>query len=85
MHKWDALLGKSRRDHVGKVVLRFRLNYDGSITDMKVLEDDVGGGQAAFCQKAVSSSAPFPNWPPDMLRMVGANYREITYTFNYYK
>lgn len=85
MHRWDTLLDKGRRNHVGKVVLRFHLNYDGSITGMKVLEDDVGGEQAAICQKAVLLSAPFPHWPPDMLEMIGANYREITYTFNYYK
>ena len=85
MHQWGTLLDKNKRDRIGKVVVQFRLNYDGSITDMKVLEDDVGAEQVAICQKAVLSSAPFPHWPKDMIRMVGANYRVITYTFNYYK
>ena len=29
-------------------------------------------------------AAPFGKWPPDMARMIGANYREITFTFYYY-
>jgi|ERR1039458_990069 hypothetical protein len=85
MHQWGTLLDRNKRDRIGKVVLQFRLNYDGSITDMKILEDGVGAKQVAICQKAVLTSAPFPHWPEDMIRMVGANYRVITYTFNYYK
>jgi len=85
MHRWDALLNRNKRDRIGKVVLQFRLNYDGSITDLKVLEDGVGSEQVAVCQKAVSLSAPFHPWPQDMIRMIGANYREMTFTFNYYK
>jgi hypothetical protein len=85
MRQWGTLLDGKKRDRIGKVVLQFRLNYDGSITDMKVLEDGVGAEQVAICQKAVLSSALFPHWPEDMIRMVGANYRVITYTFNYYK
>lgn len=85
IHRWDTLLEKCTSKQVGKVVLRFHLNYDGSITDMKILEDNVGSELAAICQKAILSAAPFQHWPPDMLRMVGANFREITFTFHYNK
>lgn len=85
MHRWGTLLDGYKRDRIGKVELQFRLNYDGSITDMKVLDASVGAEQVAICQKAVSFSAPFSPWPQDMIRMVGANYRVITFTFNYYK
>ena len=87
MQRWHSLLdrGKFAQHKIGKIVLQFHLNYDGSITDIKVLEDGVGDEQVAICQEAVYSSAPFSRWPKDMIRMVGANYRVITYTFNYYK
>lgn len=81
---WYALLDKDESFGAGKVVLSFHLNDDGSITDMKVLDDKVGHEQAAICEKAVFASAPFPDWPKDMIRMVGANYRIVTNTFSYY-
>jgi hypothetical protein len=83
--RWDTLLAGSKSRRIGKVVLQFRLNYDGSITDLKVLEDEVGSEQLAVCEKAVSLSSPFQPWPQDMIRLIGANYREMTFTFNYYK
>ena len=85
VHRWKALLdgNKSDQQRIGKVVLQFHLNYDGSVTDMKVIEDSVGKGQAPICQQAVLSSAPFPSWPARMRELIGANYRAITFTFNY--
>jgi len=66
------------------VTLRFHLNYDGRITDMEVLENNVGDLLGYVCQKAIEDPAPFAAWPSDMRRMVGMNYREITFTFYYY-
>ena len=42
--RWYDLLDSRQfaMDRNGKVTLRFRLNYDGSIADMKVLENTVG-------------------------------------------
>jgi hypothetical protein len=78
---WEALLhGKNR---AGKIVLEFHLTFDGHITDMKVIQDSVGNGQALICEKAVLAPIPYPPWPADMVHMVGANYRVCTFTFNY--
>jgi len=66
------------------VTLRFHLNYDGSIADMKVLENTVGDVLGYVCQKAVTDPAPFSPWPGEMRRLIGENYREITFTFYYY-
>ena len=85
MHRWGALLETNKTNRVGKVILQFHLNVDGTISDINVLEDSVGDEQVAICHRAVSSSAPFPHWPVDMLRMVGENYRVLTFTFNYHK
>lgn len=84
--RWYDLLGSQgyALDRVGKVTLRFHLNYDGRITDMEVLENTVGELLGDYCQDAVTDPAPFEQWPSDMRRMVGANFRELTFTFYYY-
>jgi hypothetical protein len=84
--RWYDLLDSQQfaRDRNGKVILRFHLNYDGAIADMKVLQNTVGDVLGYVCQKAVTDPAPFAAWPSDMRRMVNENYREITFTFYYY-
>jgi TonB family protein len=84
--RWYDLLDSRQfsMDRSGKVTLRFHLNYDGSITDMQVLENTVGDVLDYVCQKAVTDPAPFAPWPADMRRIIGENYREITFTFYYY-
>jgi len=84
--RWYDLLDSQQfaMDRTGKVTLRFHLNYDGTITDMSVLQNTVGDLLGYVCQKAISDPAPFAPWPGDMRRMVGENYREITFTFYYY-
>ncbi|MGA2279385.1 MAG: hypothetical protein ABSG80_03675 [Verrucomicrobiota bacterium] len=84
--RWYDLLDSRQfaMDRSGKVTLRFHLNYDGSIADMNVLGNTVGDVLGYVCQKAVTDPAPFAPWPGDMRRIVGENYREITFTFYYY-
>jgi hypothetical protein len=80
MKSWNAMLEKQNRvkNQTGRIVVQFHLTYDGNITDMKVLEDSIGNDQALLCQNAILSGSPYPSWPKDMIRMVGANYRVIT-------
>jgi hypothetical protein len=68
----------------GKVVLEFQLNSDGRITDMREEENDVGEILGLLCQRAILDPAPYAPWPTDMRRAIGANYREVTFTFYYY-
>ena len=84
--RWYDLLDSRQfaRDRSGKVVLRFHLNYDGRISDMKVVHNTVGDLLCYVCQKAVMDPAPYARWPTDMREMVGSDYREITFTFYYY-
>jgi protein TonB len=67
----------------GKVVVEFRLNSDGSVTDMKVSESSVTDTLSLLCQRAVQDPAPFAKWPPDLRRLVGKEYREVRFTFYY--
>lgn len=82
---WYNLLEQQRYslDRMGKVVLEFRLTYDGRITNMNTLESDVGDLYTAICQLAVSKPAPFEKWPADVRRLIGANSREVRFTFYY--
>lgn len=83
--RWYDLLENSPfTQRSGKVVLEFRLMEDGRITDMKVMDNDVGDLLGSFCQKAVQDPAPYPKWPSDMKRMINAKFREVTFTFYYY-
>ena len=85
-YRWYSLLDSQQfaLDRTGKVMLRFHLNYEGTITDMTVLENTVGDLLGYVCQKAINDPAPFKPWPEDMHQLVGKNYREITFTFYYY-
>jgi len=84
--RWYDLLDSQQfaQDRAGKVTLRFHLNYDGTVTEMQVLDNSVGELLGYVCREAISDPAPFAAWPSDMRRMVGENYREITFTFLYY-
>ena len=83
--RWYDLLDNIRYDGYqhGKVVLRFHLNYDGRITEMKLSESTVGEMLGLLCQKAVLDPAPFEKWPREMRLAVGRDSRPIQFTFYY--
>lgn len=66
----------------GKVVIQFRLTFEGRILDMKVQENEVGEILGLLCQRAIMDPAPFAPWPRDMRRTMG-NERVVTFTFYY--
>ena len=84
--RWYDLLDQRQfaQNRTGKVTIYFHLNSDGSITGLNVTESTVGDLFAYLCRDAIENAAPFGQWPSDMRRMVGANFREITFTFYYY-
>lgn len=67
----------------GRVVLEFRLLQDGRISDMKVLDNNVGDFWGLICQKAIEDPAPYAKWPASMRREIGKDYREVRFTFHY--
>lgn len=82
---WYDLLDSQQfaLDRTGKVTLRFHLNYDGSISDMRFSENTVGELLGYVCQKAVMDGAPFERFPSDMRAKLG-NYADVQFTFYYY-
>jgi hypothetical protein len=85
-NRWYNLLDSQRfaEDRTGRVTVRFKLEYDGTVQDVEILENGVGAVLSYVCQAAIEQAAPFGKWPDDMRREIGANFREITFTFDYY-
>ena len=82
--RWYDLLDSSQfSQRSGKVVLEFRLTYDGRIVDLKTSDNEVGEILSLLCQRAILDPAPYARWPDDMRRMIGSNFREVTFTFYY--
>ena len=82
---WFDLLDSQQfaLDRTGKVTLRFHLNYDGSISDMRFAENTVGDLLGYVCQKAVTDAEPFERFPSDMRLKLG-DYADVQFTFYYY-
>ena len=83
--RWYDLLDEPAfaRDRTGHVVVEFRMNYDGRITDMKVIESDVGDLQSYVCQAAIKDPSPYERWPSDMRRVMSGDSRVVRFTFFY--
>ncbi len=83
---WYALLDESRftYERSGKVVIRFTLHSDGTISGLKTMESEVGDTLAFMCETAIIKPQPFNRWPAIMRQEVGADTREITFTFHYH-
>lgn len=81
---WYRLLDEQRyaSDYRGKVVLQFRLHHDGSVTELRVVENSAGPIPGLICETAVDKPKPFERFPVHMRRMVG-DTREIQFTFYY--
>jgi len=81
---WNLLDSKQfAMDRTGKVVLLFRLNYDGSVSQMHFGENSVGDLLGYVCEKAVLDGAPYERWTEDMRLRLG-EYTDVEFTFDYY-
>ena len=69
-------------DRTGKVTLQFRLNYDGSISEMRFADNTVGDLLGYVCQKAVTDAEPYEPFPSDMRRKLG-DHCDVQFTFYY--
>jgi outer membrane biosynthesis protein TonB len=83
--RWYGLLEERSyaSDKSGKVVLEFRLNYDGRVTDLKVVQNTVDELLCLLCQKAILDPSPFARWPAEMRRLNSSDSREVRFTFFY--
>ena len=84
--RWYALLDAKgfAGEHTGKVNLQFRLHYDGRVADMQVLSATVDDLLSIICQRAILDNSPYERWPTAMRNEIGADFRDVTFTFFYY-
>jgi outer membrane biosynthesis protein TonB len=87
-HWYDLIDSRNNStDHGGRVVVRFRLHYDGRVTDLRVVQSDVGELLSSMCISAISDPAPYERWPEPMYRKIkvesGVDYRDVQFTFFY--
>lgn len=84
-NRWYDLLDvrKYAGDRIGRVTLRFHLNSDGSISELQIAENTTDLALGLICQKAIEDPSPYARWPMDMRRLIGADFREVTFTFFY--
>ena len=80
---YDLLDAHAGTQQSGKVILEFRLHYDGRITDMNVADNEVTEILSWLCRNAITDNAPYARWPDDMRRAIGGNHREVRFTFYY--
>ncbi|MDR3457769.1 MAG: hypothetical protein P4N60_10015 [Verrucomicrobiae bacterium] len=84
--RWYDLLDSRRfaMDRTGKVIVHFKLKFNGSVEELQIQQNTVGELLGYVCEESVQEAAPFGKWPSDMRREIGANYRDISFTFYYY-
>lgn len=70
-------------DQSGRVVVEFQLYKDGSIMNLKIAENEVTDTLSWACQRAILDPAPYAPFPPDLRRLLGADFREVRFTFYY--
>jgi len=80
---YDLLEDSATPSRQGKVVIEFVMHSDGHITDLKVIEQDVGEILSLYCRKAIADPSPFAPWPGEMRTMIGRDHREVRFTFFY--
>lgn len=83
--RWYRLLDDNHYalERVGKVVVRFVLNSDGTITQLRRVHTEVGETLGFICEGAIIEPAPYEPWPAEMRKAVGSDTRELTFTFFY--
>lgn len=83
--RWFNLLDEREfvGGQAGKVVLEFRLNHDGRITALRVVETDVDEILSWLCQRAILDPMPYRPFPADLRRMLNHDFREVRFTFYY--
>jgi hypothetical protein len=79
---WYSLL-EDRITPIGKVVVEFRLHTSGRVSHLEVTSSEVGELYGQMCALAIQKPSPFDPWPREMKLAMGAEYREVRFTFYY--
>lgn len=82
--QWQRILQQSNVYPVAgtKVVVVFRMNAKGDISEIVNVESSGGRTAKDSCVSAIVARAPYGAWPEDMVGVLGES-QEITFTFHY--
>jgi hypothetical protein len=81
--RWYHELDQVSAAPPGKVIIEFRLNSDGRVTNARVGESTVGELYSLICQKAIQDPSPYKPWPRELRQEMKAEYNDIRFTFHY--
>lgn len=82
--QWHALLNTSALDYdTGSVTVSFVLYSDGSVSDVRITANSVGVVSGWISVEAILKSDPFQKWSPEMVKKMGKNHCDASFTFNY--
>jgi TonB family protein len=81
--RWLALARAHFGEQSGRVVVKFKLHGDGSVSDVRVASSNVNAELTQLPVSAVKDISPFRPWPDEMRQKVEGNFRELTFTFPY--
>ncbi len=83
-YRWQLLsqrLGQSLS--AGEIIIKYTLNKDGTITDLKVEKYTTSYSVALICSDAVASQSPQPKWSNGMITKFG-DKKQMAVKFIYY-
>lgn len=82
--QWQRIVEQSTTYPVAgtKVVVTFRMNSKGSISEIIKVESEGGRAAKDGCVSAIVARDPYGEWPDDMVGVLGES-QEITFTFLY--
>jgi hypothetical protein len=84
--RWYQLLDERKfaLERSGKVIIKFRLHMDGTVSDVRTDQSTVGDTYSFLCELAIMQPAPYGKWPSEVRRLIGRDTHDVTFTFNYY-
>jgi hypothetical protein len=81
--RWYGILKDRGPWGSGVVKVEFVIHSSGAISDLKYLKNEMGGFFGGVCLEAVSNSAPFSAWPPEMTQEFQSDCWKVSFTFWY--
>lgn len=84
-YQWESFVSHMKfpqTEMQSMVLISFRVDADGRISDPEVLSTDASDAAVLICQDAISSLSPFETWSPEMREKLGKE-TTIRIRFNY--
>lgn len=77
-HNWETAIQGMPHQKTGMITISWRLFPDGSITDVKLVENNSDTALGEKATTMFTNLAPFDGWPPDMRAVIARGYRDCS-------